>query len=31
LPKKCSRTYAPFLDLKSWYSPSTQGPGVVPF
>ncbi len=24
LPKKCSRTYAPFLDLKSWYSPSTH-------
>ena len=24
MPKKCWRTYAPFLDLKSWYSPSTH-------
>ena len=24
LPKNFSRTYAPFLDLKSWYSPSTH-------
>src|SRR4249919_1517049 len=24
LPKNCWRTYAPFFDLKSWYSPSTH-------